>query len=89
MDGFRRRLLIAKLKPEIDEYFKGGDMEGTPWYKSKTKWASIMAGILAAVGPASTAMGHPVEVPEWVYPVLGGLGFWGLRDAVGKNTLPK
>ena len=54
-------------------------------FKSKTVWTAIIGGILAMVGPVSTALGHPVAVPEWVYGILGSFGLYSLRDGIGKT----
>jgi hypothetical protein len=53
-----------------------------PWWKSKAKWAAILAGVFAAVQPITTAFGHPVQIPLWVYELLAGLGIYGVRDAM-------
>ena len=84
-DGVRRALFIAKLKPKVDEFFEEGKMEAqlkSKW-KSKTVWTAIIAALLGAVQPVSTALGQPIEVPMWVYEVLAGFGLYALRD--GQN----
>ncbi len=48
------------------------------WYKSKTVWTAIVAGVLGVL----SALGY--AVPEQVYVVLGALGLYGLRDAIKK-----
>lgn len=55
-----------------------------PWYKSKAKWAAILAALVACVQPVSTALGHPYQVPLWVIEFLTGLGIYGVRDAIKK-----
>jgi len=79
-DGIRRKIFIAKLKPEVDKFFEEGTkMEGKNKWKSKTVWTAIIFAILGAVQPVSTALGHPIEVPTWVYEVLAGFGLYSLR----------
>lgn len=58
------------------------ETQNKPWYKSKAKWAGILAGVFAAVQPISTAFGHPIQIPLWVYELLAGLGIYGVRDAM-------
>jgi hypothetical protein len=48
------------------------------WYKSKTVWAAIVAGVLGVL----QAIG--LIVPEFVYVILGSFGLYGLRDAMKK-----
>lgn len=52
-----------------------------PWFKSKTIWAAIVTGILGALGPISTAFGHPVVVPQWILDVLIGMGIYTARTS--------
>lgn len=61
-------------------------LDGKNKWKSKTVWAAIITVLVGAVGPVSTALGHPVDVPDFVIQVLIGLGLYGIRDAVGKNS---
>lgn len=56
----------------------------TPWYKSKAKLAAIIAAVVAAIGPISTAVGHPIIIPNWVLEILGAIGLYGVRDAITK-----
>ena len=65
-----------------------GNMTDTPemlgekhWYKSKAIWSAILGCALGAVQPISTAFGHPVTVPNWVFEVLAGMGLYALRTA--------
>lgn len=84
-DGIRRKLFIAKVKPELDKFLKEDrEMEGKPIWQSKTVWTAIIASLLGAVQPVSAALGHPIEVPTWVYEVLGGFGLYALRSGQGK-----
>ena len=62
-------------------------MDGKKWYKSKTFWTAVIAAVLGAVQPISAALGHPIEVPVWVYEVLGAFGLYALRSGVGKPLL--
>ena len=64
-------------------------MDGKKWYTSKAVQAAIIGAMLGAVHPISSALGHPIEVPIWVYEILGAFGFYGLRDAIGKNSALK
>jgi hypothetical protein len=50
------------------------------WWKSKTVWTSIVAGV---VGVAQ-AVGLIEAVPEVVWTLLAAFGLYGVRDAVGK-----
>ena len=50
------------------------------WYKSKTVWTSVVAGV---VGVAQAA-GVIEAVPEVVWTLLAAFGLYGVRDAVGK-----
>lgn len=64
-----------------------GDMTDTPttetkkWFKSRTIWAAIVTVILGAVGPVSTAFGHPVTIPTWLIDLLIGMGLYTARTA--------
>lgn len=49
---------------------------------SKTKLIALIAVILPAIEPVSTAWGHPIHVPDYVYKILGGAGLWAVRDAI-------
>jgi hypothetical protein len=50
------------------------------WWKSKTIWTSVVAGV---VGVAQAA-GVVEAVPEVVWTLLAAFGLYGVRDAVGK-----
>lgn len=56
--------------------------EQKPWYKQRTKWIAIIAAVLASIQPVTTALGHGVQVPLWVYEFLAGMGLYTLRSAV-------
>ena len=49
------------------------------WYKSKTIWTAIVVCITSIAGEFG------FEVPQSVFGVLGALGLYGVRDAVGKK----
>ena len=51
------------------------------WWKSKTVWTSVIAGV---VGVAQAA-GVIEAVPEVVWTLLAAFGLYGVRDAVGKS----
>ena len=51
------------------------------WWKSKTIWTSVVAGV---VGVAQAA-GVIEAVPEVVWTLLAAFGLYGVRDAVGKS----
>lgn len=53
-------------------------------WKSKAVWSAILTAIVGAIQPVSTALGHPIVVPQWVVEVLIGMGIYGLRDGIGK-----
>ena len=50
------------------------------WWKSKTVWTSVIAGV---VGVAQAA-GLIEAVPEVVWTLLAAFGLYGVRAAVGK-----
>ena len=52
------------------------------WWKSKTVWTSVIAGV---VGVAQAA-GIIEAVPEVVWTLLAAFGLYGVRDAVGKSA---
>lgn len=84
-DGIRRKIFMAEAKPEIDKYLKeDNDMEGKSMWQSKAVWTAIVGVVLGAVQPISTALGHPVIIPAYIYEVLAGFGLYALRDGVGK-----
>lgn len=51
-------------------------------WKSKTVWTAIVGVVLGAIQPISTALGHPIVVPAWVYEVLGAFGLYALRAGI-------
>ena len=50
------------------------------WYKSKTVWTSVVAGVVGVL----QAAGVVEAVPEVVWTLLAAFGLYGVRDAVGK-----
>ena len=59
-------------------------VDSKKWYQSKAVLTAIVGVVLGAIQPISTAAGHPIEVPAWVYQVLGAFGLYAIRDGVGK-----
>ena len=59
-------------------------METKSKWQSKTVWTAVITAILAGVAGISTALGHPVVVPAWVYEMLAGFGLYALRVGVTK-----
>ncbi len=49
---------------------------------SKTKITAVIAVILAAIPVLSSAWGHPITIPDWIYKILGAAGLWTVRDAI-------
>lgn len=82
--------LLGKITARKLDLTEGNSMADTPvtevkpWYKSKAKLAAIVGVLVAAVQPISTAFGHPIAVPTWVLEFLGGVGLYGVRDAISK-----
>ena len=52
------------------------------WYKSKTVWTSVVAGVVGVL----QAVGVVEAVPEVVWTLLAAFGLYGVRDAVGKSS---
>ena len=50
------------------------------WWKSKTVWTSVVAGVVGVL----QAAGVIDQVPELVWQLLAAFGLYGVRDAVGK-----
>ena len=72
---------IAASKIKLKEINMADPVESKKWFLSKTIWAAIIGVILGAVTPISTAFGHPIVVPSWVFEILAGLGLYSLRTA--------
>jgi len=58
---------------------EGKLMDAKKWYQSKAVLSAIIACILGGVTGISTALNHPIVIPDWVYTILVGLGLYGLR----------
>ena len=52
------------------------------WWKSKTVWTSVVAGVVGVL----QAVGVVEAVPEVVWTLLAAFGLYGVRDAVGKSS---
>jgi|TARA_R100000027_G_scaffold64577_1_gene58177 hypothetical protein len=52
------------------------------WWKSKTIWTSVVAGVVGVL----QAAGVVDQVPEVVWTLLGSFGLYSVRDAVGKSN---
>jgi esterase/lipase superfamily enzyme len=52
------------------------------WYKSKTIWTSVVAGVVGVL----QAAGVVDQVPELVWTLLASFGLYSVRDAVGKSN---
>ncbi len=78
-DGWKRRIVEAIAKWEVNKF-----MDGKKWYQSKAVWTAITGAILGGIQPISTAFGHPITVPAWVYETLGAFGLYAVRDSIGK-----
>ena len=50
------------------------------WWKSKTIWTSVVAGVVGVL----QAAGVVEAVPDVVCQLLAAFGLYGVRDAVGK-----
>ena len=62
-------------------------VETKKWYLSKSIWTAIIGSVLGAVQPISSAFGHPIVIPSWVFELLAGMGLYSLRTA--NTTLVK
>lgn len=80
----RRKLILWRLEKEINKMD-----DGKSKWKSKTVWAAIITVVVSGIEPISKALGYPIVVPSWVIEVLIGLGLYGIRDAIGKNSAIK
>ena len=52
------------------------------WYKSKTIWTSVVAGVVGVLQAAVVVD----QVPEIVWTLLASFGLYSVRDAVGKSN---
>lgn len=69
--------LIAKLLGK-----KIASETGDITVASKTKIVALIAVILPAIEPISTAWGHPIHVPDVIYKTLAAAGLWALKDGL-------
>lgn len=63
-------------------------MDAKKWHQSRAVWTAIITVALGAVQPVSTALGHPFQIPLWVYEMLGGFGLYTLRVSNTKIDNP-
>lgn len=90
----RRIILMPIMRRKLDEMCKEVDAKmgeqlmenGKPKWQSKAFLAALCAVIVGAIQPISKAVGHPIVVPQWVIEVLMGIGLYGVRDAIGKDS---
>ncbi len=68
------RKIVKKL--DLQE---ASQMEKKPIWKSKAVWSAVLMALVGAVQPISSALGHPVTVPNWIVEVLAGFGIYGIR----------
>jgi|TARA_B100001094_G_scaffold332265_1_gene403600 esterase/lipase superfamily enzyme len=52
------------------------------WWKSKTIWTSVVAGVVGVL----QAAGVVDQVPELAWTLLASFGLYSVRDAVGKSN---
>ena len=52
------------------------------WWKSKTIWTSVVAGVVGVL----QAAGIVDQIPEVVWTLLASFGLYSVRDAVGKSN---
>jgi len=57
-----------------------------PFWKSKTFWAVLIAGLIGTWNALAAQFGWP-PVPDWVIAVLAALGLYGRAVATGPLTL--
>jgi len=56
-------------------------LQDKAWWKSKTIWTSVIAGVVGVL----QAAGYVDQVPEVVWTLLASFGLYSVRDAVGKS----
>lgn len=49
---------------------------------SKAKLTALISVIVTAVQVLGPVFGHPVNIPDWVFKLLAGVGLWALRDGM-------
>ena len=79
-EKFIATIIGKKVVSKLNLY-EGAVMPTKPWYQSKAVWSAVVGAILGAVQPISSAFGHPIVIPTWVFEVLGSLGLYSLRTA--------
>lgn len=79
--GWIQNFIARQIGKKVANDLKLEDkpMDTKKWYASKTVWTAIIGTLLAGVQPISTALGHPITIPQWVFEVLGGMGLYSLR----------
>ncbi len=48
---------------------------------------TYLVALLVGIGAALKVLG--IDVPEWIYPILGALGLGAIRSSIGKIEPPK
>jgi hypothetical protein len=71
------RIAGKAIAKKID--LKEGQVDTKKWYQSKTIWTAVVTGIVGIVQAVGTATGHNINIPTWVYDVLGAVGLYSLR----------
>jgi len=56
-------------------------MEAKKWWQSKTILAAVYFAVKTAVEQISTALGHPIAIPDFINQLAVALGLYGLRTA--------
>lgn len=83
--NFIKKFMLKILGKQISNKLEleDGTMNDTKvWYKSKAKLSAIIGAVLIAVQQISTALGHPIIIPQWVLEILAAVGVYGIRDAM-------
>jgi hypothetical protein len=63
-------------------------MSNEVWYKSKTKWGAILITVSSVTGALGGYLTGTIDGSTLLTTLMtigGGLGLWGLRDAVSKK----
>lgn len=71
------RIIGKKIGQKLD--LKEGQVETKKWFQSKTIWTAVVTGVVGILQAVGTATGHPINIPTWVYDVLGAIGLYSLR----------
>ena len=56
------------------------------WYKSRAKVAGVLIVVVGLIPEITGYFGHRVEIPRGIIEALGGLGVYGIRDAIKKSV---